>query len=192
PTAASLAATWPGISLRWGSTTPPSTTSTPCARRCSPADAPPGTGARPRRPCAAWPLAYARPVAPIVYLITGPMAAGKSTVARLLASRFPRGVHLEGDLFRRSIVTGREEVTPALRPEAMEQLRLRYRLVAAAADTYAEAGFTVALEDVVAGPLLGDYRTMIRSRPCHVVVLLPSADALAARAHRRRGEGRPH
>jgi len=128
-------------------------------------------------------------VEPAVYLITGPMAAGKSTVARLLASRFPRGVHLEGDLFRRSIVTGREEVTPALRPEAMEQLRLRYRLAAAAADTYAEAGFTVALEDVVAGPLLGDYRTMIRSRPCHVVVLLPSADALAAREEGRETRG---
>jgi len=128
-------------------------------------------------------------VEPAVYLITGPMAAGKSTVARLLASRFPRGVHLEGDLFRRSIVTGREEVTPALRPEAMEQLRLRYRLVAAAADTYAEAGFTVALEDVVAGPLLGDYRTMIRSRPCHVVVLLASADALAAREEGRETRG---
>ncbi len=126
---------------------------------------------------------------PVVYLITGPMAAGKSTVARLLASRFPRGVHLEGDLFRRSIVTGREEVTPDLLPEAMEQLRLRYRLAAAAADTYAEAGFTVALEDVVAGPLLGDYRTMIRSRPCHVVVLLPSAGALAAREAARAAKG---
>jgi GrpB-like predicted nucleotidyltransferase (UPF0157 family)/chloramphenicol 3-O-phosphotransferase len=118
---------------------------------------------------------------PVVFLITGPMAAGKTTVARLLASRFPRGVHLEGDLFRRSIVTGREQVTPDLRPDAMDQLRLRYRLAAAAADTYAEAGFTVALEDVVAGPLLGDYRTMIRRRPCHVVVLLPSIQAVAER-----------
>jgi chloramphenicol 3-O-phosphotransferase len=128
-------------------------------------------------------------VEPVVYLITGPMAAGKSTVARLLASRFPRGVHLEGDLFRRSIVTGREEVTPDLQPEAMEQLLLRYRLAAAAADTYVEAGFTVALEDVVAGPLLGDYRTMIRSRPCHVVVLLPTAEALAAREAGRATKG---
>jgi GrpB-like predicted nucleotidyltransferase (UPF0157 family)/chloramphenicol 3-O-phosphotransferase len=128
-------------------------------------------------------------VAPVVYLITGPMASGKTTVARLLASRFARGVHLEGDLFRRSIVTGREEVTPDLRPEAMAQLRLRYRLVAAAADTYVDAGFTVALEDVVAGPLLGDYRTMIRSRPCHVVVLLPSAAALAAREEGRETKG---
>jgi adenylylsulfate kinase-like enzyme len=34
---------------------------------------------------------------PAIYLITGPMAAGKSTVAGLLASRFERGVHLEGE-----------------------------------------------------------------------------------------------
>jgi GrpB-like predicted nucleotidyltransferase (UPF0157 family)/chloramphenicol 3-O-phosphotransferase len=125
----------------------------------------------------------------LVYLITGPMAAGKTTVARLLASRFPRGVHLEGDVFRRSIVTGREDVTPHLRPEAMEQLRLRYRLAAAAADTYVDAGFMVALEDVVAGPLLGEYRTMIRSRPCHVVVLLPTAEALGAREAGRETKG---
>jgi GrpB-like predicted nucleotidyltransferase (UPF0157 family)/predicted kinase len=132
---------------------------------------------------------YARLVAPAVYLISGPMAAGKTTVARLLAARFRRGVHLEGDLFRRSIVAGREEVTPDLRPEAMEQLRLRYRLAAAAADTYAEAGFTVALEDVVAGPLLGEYRTMIRHRPCEVVVLFPSAEAVARREAGRREKG---
>jgi cytidylate kinase len=85
-----------------------------------------------------------------VYLITGPMAAGKATVAGLLASRFERGVHLEGDVFRRSIVSGRKEITPELSPEAISRLRLRYRLAAAAADSYCEAGFTVALDDVVA------------------------------------------
>jgi predicted kinase len=126
---------------------------------------------------------------PAVYLITGPMAAGKSTVAALLASRFERGVHLDGDVFRRSIVRGREEMTPDASPAAREQLRLRYRLAAAAADTYFEAGFTVALDDAVAGPLLGDYRTMIRNRPCHVVVLLPSADAIEARAAGRTDYG---
>ena len=124
---------------------------------------------------------------PVIYLITGPMAAGKSTVARLLAARFERGVHVEGDVFRRSIVSGRVEMTPDPPPEALEQLRLRYRLAAAAADGYFEAGFSVALEDVVAGPALGDYRTMIRSRPCHVIVLLPDVEAVAARE-----AGRPH
>ena len=109
------------------------------------------------------------------------MAAGKTTVARVLAARFERGVHLEGDVFRRSIVSGRVEMEPDASPEALDQLRLRYRLAAAAADAYVDAGFTVVVEDVIAGRLLDDVRTTIRSRPCHVVVLLPSAEAVAAR-----------
>jgi chloramphenicol 3-O-phosphotransferase len=124
-----------------------------------------------------------------VYLITGPMASGKSTVAGLLAERFERGVHVEGDLFRRSIVTGRVEMTPDAAPEAVEQLRLRYRLAAAAADAYHQAGFAVALEDVVAGELLDEYTSMIRSRPCHVIVLMPSVDVIAAREAGRGDKG---
>jgi predicted kinase len=126
---------------------------------------------------------------PAVYLISGPMAAGKSTVARLLASRFSHGVHLEGDVFRRSIVTGREEMDPRPSSRALEQLRLRYRLAAAAANTYVEAGFSVMLEDVVAGRLLGEWRSLIRSRPCHLIVLLPSLDAVAAREAGRTASG---
>ncbi len=129
------------------------------------------------------------PETPAVYLITGPMAAGKSTVARLLAGRFARGVHLEGDIFRRSIVAGRREPTPAMTREEVEQLRLRHRLAAAAADGYASAGFTVVVEDVVAGSLLEEMRAMIVSRPCHVVVLLPSDEAIAAREAARAHPG---
>ena len=124
-----------------------------------------------------------------VYLITGPMAAGKSTVGRLLATRFEHGVCLEGDLFRRSILRGREDMTPDASPEAVRQLRLRYGLAAAAADEYFDAGFSVAVEDVVAGPILSDYAEMIRSRPCHVVVLLPSLDAVVDREAEREQKG---
>lgn len=117
------------------------------------------------------------------------MAAGKSTVARLLASRFERGAHLEGDVFRRFIVSGREELTPDASSEALEQLRLRYRLAAAAADAYFDAGFTVVLEDVVLGTLFTDFRTMIRSHPSHVVVLLPSMESVRAREAGRDDKG---
>jgi len=122
-------------------------------------------------------------------LISGPSASGKSTVARLLAERFTRGVHLEGDVFRRSIVSGRHEVTPDLSSDALEQLTLRYRLGAAAADTYFESGFAVVLEDVIAGELLAECAALIRSRPLHVIVLLPTAEVLAARDTARRTSG---
>jgi GrpB-like predicted nucleotidyltransferase (UPF0157 family) len=127
-----------------------------------------------------------------VYLVTGPMAAGKSTVAGLLARRFERGVHLEGDVFRRGIVSGRIEMTPDAGPEALEQLELRYGIAAEAADRYAEAGFDVVLEDVVAGELLHRWRMLVRSRPCHLFVLLPSVEAVAQRAAARSGSGYDH
>ena len=115
------------------------------------------------------------------FLLTGPSAAGKSTVARLLAERFPRGVHVEGDVFRRSVVAGRVDMTPEPSGEALTQLRLRYKLAALVADTYFEAGFTVVLEDVIAGPLLEECVGLIRSRPLHVVVLLPNTEVLRRR-----------
>jgi adenylylsulfate kinase-like enzyme len=48
-----------------------------------------------------------------VVLITGVMAAGKSTVAELMAGRLPRAAHVRGDVFRRMIVSGREELQTA-------------------------------------------------------------------------------
>lgn len=87
-----------------------------------------------------------------VILVTGIQASGKSTVAQALAERLDRSVHVRGDLFRRMVVNGRVEMGSANpRPEAVRQLRLRYQLAAAAADGYADAGFTVVLQDIIIG-----------------------------------------
>ncbi|PWU53070.1 hypothetical protein DLJ46_01905 [Micromonospora globispora] len=75
---------------------------------------------------------------PAVVLISGIMAAGKSTVAELLARRLPRAVHLRGDLFRRMVVTGRADVTAQPCAEAWRQLQSRYDLAALVADLDAE------------------------------------------------------
>jgi cytidylate kinase len=119
--------------------------------------------------------------APSVFLITGIQAAGKSTVADTLARRFERGVHLRGDAFRRMVVSGWVDMEPEETPEAHSHLDLRYRIAAAAADTYYDAGFTVALQDVVLGDHLARYVKYVRSRPLHVVVLTPRTDVVAER-----------
>ena len=126
---------------------------------------------------------------PTMFLISGPSAAGKSTVARLLAKRFPRGVHLEGDVFRRSIVTGRKDPLPTASPDAESQLRLRYEIAVGAADRYFAEGFSVVVEDVIAGPLLAECVALVQSRPLHTVVLLPAANVIAARDAARNQSG---
>jgi chloramphenicol 3-O-phosphotransferase len=124
-----------------------------------------------------------------VVLVTGVMAAGKSTVAQLLAERFPRSVHVRGDVFRRFVVSGAVEPSPEMPPEAYAQLLLRYRLAMAAADAYADAGFTAVVQDVVVGPVLREVVEMIRARPRHVVVLDPDPTVVAARESGRAKTG---
>ncbi|WP_344741561.1 AAA family ATPase [Microlunatus spumicola] len=116
-----------------------------------------------------------------VILVTGVMAAGKSTVAQLLAERFDRSVHVRGDVFRRFVVSGAVEPSPEMPPEAYAQLLLRYRIATAAADAYADAGFTAVVQDVVVGPVLADVVAMIRTRPRYVVVLDPDPAVVAER-----------
>lgn len=60
-----------------------------------------------------------------IYVITGVMASGKSTVAEALARSVEKGVHLRGDVFRKMIVTGREEMCDNPSKEALSQLELQ-------------------------------------------------------------------
>jgi predicted kinase len=124
-----------------------------------------------------------------VVVITGVMASGKSTVAQLLAERLPRAVHVRGDVFRRMLVSGRRELVPGADDEAVEQLRLRYRMSAATADLYAGAGWTAVVQDVVLGEHLRPYLEAVRARPLYLVVLAPTAAAVAAREAARAKSG---
>ena len=120
-----------------------------------------------------------------IIVITGVMAAGKSTVAQALAERLPRSVHLRGDTFRRFIVNGRVEMTREADDEAVRQHHLRYELAAMAARRYAEAEFTVIYQDVMLGEALAFVDDLLRDMPHHVIVLCPSPAAVAERERRR-------
>lgn len=124
-----------------------------------------------------------------IVLVTGIMASGKSTVAQLLSERLASSVHLRGDVFRKMIVNDRQEVHPDATEGQLEQLRLRYRLTAQAADTYYDNGFSVVMQDVVVGPLLHDFIAYVRCRPLYIVVLCPRADVVAEREAARAKTG---
>ncbi|HVU12762.1 MAG TPA: AAA family ATPase [Phototrophicaceae bacterium] len=116
-----------------------------------------------------------------IVLITGIMASGKSTVAQAVAERLPMSVHLRGDSFRKMIVNGRIEVDPEAGEAALDQLRLRYRLSAAVADLYCQAGFTVVYQDVIVGPMLTEVVELNRQWPLALIVLCPSPEVVARR-----------
>jgi len=116
-----------------------------------------------------------------VLVVTGAMASGKSTVAEALARSFPLAAHVRGDVFRRFVVSGQASMDPPLSDEARAQLDLRHVLAAQTADTYAAAGFTAVVQDILLGPDLVRFTARLRTRPRYAVVLVPDAASLAAR-----------
>lgn len=121
----------------------------------------------------------------MIYLITGLMASGKSTVAELLAKRLEKAVHLHGDVFRKMIVSGREEMCETPSEQALSQLRLRYRLSAEAAKVYHEAGFSVILQDNYYGQELPEMVLLLQPAPVCIIVLAPDANTIQKREQKR-------
>ncbi|MEG4939306.1 AAA family ATPase [Microcoleus sp. F4-D5] len=118
---------------------------------------------------------------PQIIMITGNMAAGKSTAAQSLAERLPKSVHLRGDIFRRMIVNGQAEMALNLSAEAYQQLQLRYHLAAMAARQYLQAGFTVVYQDIIIGSALSEVVAAFHDVPLSAIVLCPQAEVVAAR-----------
>ena len=116
-----------------------------------------------------------------IFLITGVMASGKSTVSQLLAERIEKSVHLRGDVFRRMIISGRAEMSAQPSEEAISQLHLRYRLAADAAKTYYESGFSVVLQDNFYGAELPEMVNLLKGYPVNVIVFCPSVETVKER-----------
>ena len=104
-----------------------------------------------------------------VIVVTGSQAAGKSTVARLLAQRFERGVHIEADTLQEMIVSDGEWPTEPgdMRDEAERQLRLRLRNACLLARSFFEAGFTPVIDDIIIGRPLGSPEVQPRRASLH-------------------------
>ena len=120
-----------------------------------------------------------------LFVISGVSASGKSTVARLLAQRFERGVCVPGDAIREMVVSGRVEMQPDPEAEALRQLALRYAGALAVADVYLTGGFDVVVEDVIIGSVLPEFLGMVPLPEFHLVFLDPDAAAIQRREQER-------
>ena len=113
-----------------------------------------------------------------IYLITGLMASGKSTVSDLLAKSIEKCVHLRGDVFRKMIISGRENMSATPSAEAVRQLYLRYKLTADAARSYFDNGFSVVIQDNYYGDELNRMINYLHKYPVEVVVLCPDVETI--------------
>ncbi|GCE24026.1 zeta toxin family protein [Dictyobacter kobayashii] len=112
---------------------------------------------------------------PVLILITGIMAAGKSTVAHALAQHFKRGVHIEADTLQRMIVAGgqwADEVGPP-EGEAAEQLHLRLKHMCMLGRSFFANGFSVVFDDIIMGERWQQFQAEMVGLPINVVVLTP-------------------
>jgi predicted kinase len=120
-----------------------------------------------------------------LFVISGVSASGKSTVARLLAERFGRGVCVPGDAIRAMMVSGRVDVRPDTGAEALRQLVLRYAGALSVAKVFLDGGFDVVVEDVIVGPVLRDFLGLVPVPEFHLVFLDPDAAAIERRERER-------
>ena len=127
---------------------------------------------------------------PQIIVVTGIQAAGKSTVARMLAQRFERAVHIEADLLYQMIVTGRvlPEVAGVTPPEAERQLRLRLRNACLLARSFYEARFNVVIDEIIIGERYDHLKEDLAGLPFELVVLAPRPEVVVKERDATRGK----
>lgn len=123
-----------------------------------------------------------------VLVVTGPPAAGKTTVARTLATDRTPSVHLHADDFWAFLTTG--YVEPWL-PAARQQNDVVIRAICDATRAFADGGYHVVLDGVIGPWFLEELLSRCPPEEISIdyVMLLPQLTVLLDRLGKRTGHG---
>jgi adenylylsulfate kinase-like enzyme len=122
---------------------------------------------------------------PPVFVITGQLSAGKSTVARALLDRFEYGYHVDVDGIREMVTSGLASPLEWT-DETTRQFELAVRGSAALARVYADAGFAVAIEGGIEPSLVEEALSEVGLRDRMLgIVLHPRLDVALERNRER-------
>lgn len=129
----------------------------------------------------------------LLIVISGPAAAGKTTIGRQIAARRDRAIHIDGDFIQGLVVSG--SITMDVPPPAgaLDQLRLRFQAALTVANIYRDAGFDAIISDNLfeeeAHRFIKSAISSHPSRSIHFVMLNPSIEAIQDRYNQRPGGG---
>ena len=127
--------------------------------------------------------------APPIFVLSGQLAAGKSTLAVAVARRFPLGVHIDVDGVREMVVSGLASPLEWT-DETTRQFGLAIEASVALAAVYHRAGFAVVMEgglDVT--DVHRAFEAAGLSSGCTGVVLVPRLEVALERNHARTHKG---
>ncbi|MEO7911753.1 MAG: hypothetical protein ABIV47_19070 [Roseiflexaceae bacterium] len=116
-------------------------------------------------------------------LITGPTAAGKNTIGRLLAQQQERCAVVDFDLVRAMFVQPHRAPWQGLEGRAQHQLGIQH--VCQIALGFHAAGWKVVVLDVVTNDVVQYYQMALQSVALVIIQLLPSLQETARRFYAR-------